>query len=708
MDRISFSQGQAYRLDGELVEVVRRLEPNRVQLENQATGDIITEQVEDLLDCYDEGRLVVTDLYGTPMIGNAATPPIDASHANQRERLEGFLRMDVLTYFRRMVGGPLTRKGIASVYEDAAGWVSAKVAETAAALKVALAPKHTPRTKDDDQAPVPPRFKLVVPTKETIYAWERRQRKADGDAMSLMPAHRNKGRKGDRTSDEARELMDQLIRDRYLTRQRLTMRHVFLLMKAEAARLNATRPKEAHIVVPSYTTLRNRIRACSAFEVCVRRYGPEAARRKFQHRGVGEVTTRIQQRYEVDHMRFDVVVIDRRWRIPLGRPWLTLILDRHSRMPVGYYIGFETPNAYSVLRALKSALLPKNRLLKRFVEVVGSWPCWGICEELVTDNGMELHSGPLRRAALELGITLTFCGARDPQGKGTIERFFRTMAIQLVHLLPGTTRSNAKDRGDTNPAHEARVDLENLERVVLKYLVDVYMRQHHERLGDQPVNVWQESAKLHPPVLHGDAERLKLSLALTKTMKLREEGICFEGLRYTSPELTKIRRRAALKLGSTPNMIVKIDPDDLMSIHVALKGQQYLKVPHACPEYAEGLTMAQHRAIRTHDRKRVKASDQATLLESKLQLQAMVDALYAKPKAGGSSVTKKALKEALKAVNDFTPQDSVVKKTVSTVKKIGTYLSEMFQSPYLDTEDQDYEVSFSTSKSRAPAKGGAQ
>jgi hypothetical protein len=73
----------------------------------------------------------------------------------------------------------------------------------------------------------------------------------------------------------------------------------------------------------------------------------------------------------------------------------------------------------------------------------------------------------------------------------------------------------------------------------------------------------------------------------------------------------------------------------------------------------------------------VKESTTATLLESKLQLQAMVDELYKKPKAGKPSKDKAALKEALKAVSA------------------------------LDAVDTDYEVNFAALKAAA-TKGGDQ
>jgi len=718
MERISFSTGQSFRLDGEHVEVIRSLQPDRVQLEHHLTGEIVTEHIGDLLECYADGRLVATDLYGKEIASEKRIAPLAVS-LKPRDRHEVQMKLDILTHLRREVGAKLTRKNIKESYNKAKEWIANRVKKAADAINaelIAHAAQKKQRKADDAEDVPAPKLSLGVPSEETVYSWHRVQRKAEGDPNALVPRHADKGSRAPRLSQETRELMDQLIRDRYLTQARMTMRHVHQLLMADIVKRNQDLPADSQIRAPSYTAFRDRIRSYSVFEVYARRYGGEAARRKFSHRGVGEVTTRIQQRYEVDHMRLDVIVIDRKWRIPLGRPWITAIIDRHSRMIVGYHIGFQTPNVYSVLRALKSAVLPKNKLLRRIAEVAGSWPCWGLFEELVCDNGLELHAGALRRAALELGITLTFCGARDPQGKGTIERFFRTLTIQFIQLLPGTTRSNTKDRGEVNPAEEARIDLEDLEKTFLKYIVDVYMRQPHEGLADTPINVWDESAKHHPPYLPGDAERVRLSLAVTRTLPLTEKGVTFDGLQFNSPELNKMRRSAALKLGPSPEVIVKIDPDDLMHIHVAFKGKAYVKVPHVSPEYAEGLTMDQHMAIRRHDRQRVNESNVMTLLESKGQLQAMVDALYDKPKAGKATVTKVALKEALKSVNAFKPSGSgeagavagsrspSAKGVPSMVKTIGTYLSRMFASPYDDDEAKDYDVSFSAPTARDSAR----
>ena len=47
-----------------------------------------------------------------------------------------------------------------------------------------------------------------------------------------------------------------------------------------------------------------------------------------------------------------------------GRAYATVVIDVATRMILAIYISFREPNADSVLRALKQAILPKEGLLK--------------------------------------------------------------------------------------------------------------------------------------------------------------------------------------------------------------------------------------------------------------------------------------------------------------------------------------------------------
>ncbi len=46
---------------------------------------------------------------------------------------------------------------------------------------------------------------------------------------------------------------------------------------------------------------------------------------------------------QVDHTPVDLLVVDETWRKPVGRPWLTLAIDVHSRCITGLHLSFEGP-----------------------------------------------------------------------------------------------------------------------------------------------------------------------------------------------------------------------------------------------------------------------------------------------------------------------------------------------------------------------------
>jgi transposase InsO family protein len=48
--------------------------------------------------------------------------------------------------------------------------------------------------------------------------------------------------------------------------------------------------------------------------------------------------------YQIDHTLIDVIVIDSEHRKPIGRPWLTVVMDVRTRMVVGFWVGLEPPD----------------------------------------------------------------------------------------------------------------------------------------------------------------------------------------------------------------------------------------------------------------------------------------------------------------------------------------------------------------------------
>ena len=84
----------------------------------------------------------------------------------------------------------------------------------------------------------------------------------------------------------------------------------------------------------------------------------------------------------------DVIVVDEEHRQPIQRPSLTVVIDVHSRMVLGFAIYLEKPSAFTAGLAIAHAVLPKEQWLAE-VGVEADWPCWGKMRKIHCDNAKE-------------------------------------------------------------------------------------------------------------------------------------------------------------------------------------------------------------------------------------------------------------------------------------------------------------------------------
>jgi len=80
---------------------------------------------------------------------------------------------------------------------------------------------------------------------------------------------------------------------------------------------------------------------------------------------------------QIDHTQSDLVVVDERWRKPIGRPWITLAIDIASRCVVGVSIAMERPSAATVALLLTRVAMPKAPWLAH-IGVDTQWPMYGV------------------------------------------------------------------------------------------------------------------------------------------------------------------------------------------------------------------------------------------------------------------------------------------------------------------------------------------
>ena len=193
---------------------------------------------------------------------------------------------------------------------------------------------------------------------------------------------------------------------------------------------------------------------------------------------------------QIDHTRVDVIVVDEENRVAIDRPWITLAVDVRTRMVTGLHLSLDAPSRVSIGLCLLHSVFDKTSWLAER-GISAPWPVAGLPEMLHADNGSDFRSRAFVRACRDEGIRITWRIPSKPHFGGHIERLIGTQ-MGAVHLLPGTTFSNPRERGDYQSAKSARMTLRELERWIGWEIAGHYHQRVHASLHRPPIAVWRE------------------------------------------------------------------------------------------------------------------------------------------------------------------------------------------------------------------------
>ncbi|MDD9727598.1 transposase family protein [Roseovarius sp. SK2] len=370
---------------------------------------------------------------------------------------------------------------------------------------------------------------------------------------------------------------------------------------------------------PCWTTLRDRVAAIDPAELTTAREGAKASRQRHHPVPGSYQVERAYEVVQIDHTLVDVIVVDRVHRKPLQRPWLTLAIDVASRMVAGFYLTLEPPSALSVALAIQHLVQPKSDWLES-LGIDADWPTEGLPETIHIDNAKEFRSKAMKRGAEEHGISLQYRPIGAPHYGGHIERLIGTM-MGAAHLLPGSTFSSIKDRGDYDSVGKSAMTLDELEHW-LALEITRYHAERHRSLGIPPVAAWNEAygrreAPLRRPY---DPEGFRIDFLPSTERMVRRDGIHLFGLRYWDDILSLWAGRQDRQLR------VSYDPRDLSTIFVlGPEGQRY-PVRFADLRHPS-ITLAEHRRAQAILRERGRALEDEALIFAVIEEQrALVDA----------------------------------------------------------------------------------
>jgi putative transposase len=150
--------------------------------------------------------------------------------------------------------------------------------------------------------------------------------------------------------------------------------------------------------------------------------------------------------------------------------------------------------------------------------------------------------------------------------KGTVESFFDNLNDQLASSLPGRTFRNWADRADYKPDDGPFLTYEALLEIIHIHLVDVYAVAKHPTSAMTRLEMWQESAAIHPPSLPASAEELLVLLSKRAERTLTARGIELGGMFYASDELMALRSQLAASNLHVDHLSIRYNPWDLGQI----------------------------------------------------------------------------------------------------------------------------------------------
>jgi putative transposase len=398
----------------------------------------------------------------------------------------------------------------------------------------------------------------------TIERWLSQLRHAP--QTSSLVAEKAGRKRGVKLLDAAREsVVNEVIEDTYLRRPRAKPERVYLEVNVRCA--------SRHLPAVSRKTVLARIRRLDPRLVARKRHGAKYARSnvdpvpgQFLVEGAGDVL-------QIDHTVADVHVVDEQFRAPIGRPWLTVAIDVATRAIYGIHVSLDPPSSLSVALCLTHAVTAKDDwLASRGLNL--QWPMAGLPGCVHADNGKDLRGDALARGCQEYGIALQFRPRGSARYGGHIERLIGTL-MGAVHLLPGTSFSNPKERGDYPAEAKAILTLGEFERWLATEICKGYHAKPHRMLGIPPGVAWEQKTRdLNSRAMVGEPRRFLRSFLPVELRHFSRSGIQLENIHYWSDVLPTLAR-----LGE--KLVVRYDPRNMSRLYVLGPDRQYYDVPYA-------------------------------------------------------------------------------------------------------------------------------
>lgn len=419
-----------------------------------------------------------------------------------------------------------------------------------------------------------------IPGSSTAIEWWKTRGTSHHRPMICMVSQKSKTPRRSRYSPPIQKRMMRAVKGYWAAPER-NQKHAYVYFVQGMKRINARLSKQGipPLEFPGKTSFNNAIRRSESYEFLSQQLGVKAAKQQLQANRQGLHSPRPLGLASIDHTQVDVqVVVLHRGKLRLvGRPWLTLIVDIHTRCILGWYLTFEHPSVESAMACIRHANRPKIEFLSHDFGSTELANIYGKPDEIIADNGWEFTGTAFEYSLISLGMAVRWAPIHEPQFKAKGERVFYTLNKFLFHRIAGRTYPIAQMREwGLDPAKDAVVSLPELQNL-LAQAISVYHQSWHRSLEGTPLNAWTQGTQKSGISVIGDDRNLEQLLGSVEQRRLTRSGVKLHNLQYHDPEIVgplleriaarqPVRDRA--KGSANPKVRVIFNKSDLGQIHV--------------------------------------------------------------------------------------------------------------------------------------------
>ena len=258
----------------------------------------------------------------------------------------------------------------------------------------------------------------------TIRNWVRRYRKSGNQLSSLFPSERSDRGKSRKVDDE-------------------TILAIVKMKREKPSLPAADLINELHkkdLITPGITLYPSTVYRILQREGVGRELAGKTDRRRFEAEYPNDI-------WQSDVMHGPMVRVDNKMR----KSYLIAFIDDHSRL-LPQAESYLNERLVSWLDAFRKALLTR-----------------GLPRRLYVDNGSAFRTKHLERICASLGMALIHTPPYTPQGRGKIERFFRSVRSRFLSICPDN------------------LTLDEINRMFAEWVANNYHTRLHSSTGETPL-----------------------------------------------------------------------------------------------------------------------------------------------------------------------------------------------------------------------------